>query len=479
MAEEDYTDGWRPGKSFRQDRGGVGGYSGPFEAEVMATTDPTHSGRIEVWIEAFGDENTKDQPSSWTTARYLSPYYGVTPHKKIDANEPNFETNGHSYGMWANVPDPGVRVLVVFSNGERDKCYYIGFIPEPQMNQMIPAIGAKEDVVYSNSAQAEKCAHAVRNPVVEMDKNETSMDKSEFGAIAKPMHSVVAGQMWKQGLLIDPYRGPISSSAQRESPSYVYGISTPGRPIYTAGMFDHEVKAKLESGAVTDTNIVGRRGGHTFVMDDGEVDGTNNLIRLRTSTGHQITMTDDGRSIYIVHANGNTWWELGAEGTIDMYAANSINMRTGGDINMHADKNINIDALENINLHGKKNIVLESDGALELTGKKSFTAYSKAKIGIRSDGTLATDAGGSASFKSGGHTEVKGSTIGLNDGGAASVTAPTPLPQVSYPDATKNDTEGFKSVPDKFKSIVTRAPTHEPWAGHNTGIPNVKPFDKS
>jgi len=479
MAEEDYTDGWRAGKSFRQDRGGVGGYSGPFEAEVMATTDPTHSGRIEVWIEAFGDENTKDQPSSWTTARYLSPYYGVTPHKKIDASVPDFENNGHAYGMWANVPDPGVRVLVVFSNGERDKCYYIGFIPEPQMNQMIPAIGAKEDVAYSNTAQAEKCAHAARKPVVEMDKNQTSMDSSEFGKIAKPIHSVVAGQMWKQGLLIDPYRGPISSSAQRESPSYVYGISTPGRPIYTGGMFDHDVKEKIESGEETDTSIVGRRGGHTFVMDDGEVNGDNNLIRIRTSLGHQITMTDDGRSIYIVHANGNAWWELGAEGTIDGWAANSINLRTGGDFNIHADMNVNIDALEGINLHSKKRIAIESEDALDLTGKKSFTAYSKTKIGIKSDGTLATDAGGAASFKSGGHTEIKGATIGLNDGGAPSVLAPKALPLVSFPDATKNDTEGFKLIADKFKSIVTRAPTHEPWDAHNTGVSNVKPFDES
>jgi len=481
MAEEDYIGGSRVGKSFRQDRGGVVGYSGPFEAEIMCTVDPTHSGRIEVWISAFGDENSKHEPSSWTTARYLSPYYGITNVKKIDTPSPRWEDgNAHSYGLWATVPDTGVKVLVVFSNGERDKCYYIGFIPEPQMNQMVPAIGAKEDVHFNdNPAQEEKFAHAARKPVVEMDKQRASMDDGEFGKIPKPIHSVVASQMWQQGIIIDPFRGPISSSAQRESPSYVYGISTPGRPIYTAGMFDHEVKDLVESGAVTDTSIVGRRGGHTFVMDDGDVNGDNNLVRIRTSHGHQITMTDDGRSIYIVHANGNSWWELGAEGTIDMYAANSINMRSGGEVNIHADTNVNIDALGSVNLHGKKRIAIESDDALDLTGLKSLTAYSKTKLGIKSDGTIATDAGGSASFKSGGHTEIKGSTIGLNDGGAASVTIPTAIPLVSFPDATKNDIEGWKLVPDKFKSIVTRAPTHEPWDAHNKGISDVKPFDKS
>jgi hypothetical protein len=478
MAQEDYIHGQKVDKNFRQDRGGVGGYSGPFEAEVMSTVDPTHSGRIEVWISAFGDENTKDHPASWTTARYLSPYYGVTEHKKIDAPDPNFETTGHAYGMWANVPDPGVKVLVVFSNGDRNKCYYIGFIPEPQMNQMVPAIGAKEDVVYSNAAQEEKTAHAVRSPVVEMDKKEASMKSAEFGNVLKPMHSVVAGQMWKQGLLGDEFRGPISSSAQRESPSYVYGISTPGRPIYSAGMFDHEVKQKLESGEETDTSIVGRRGGHTFVMDDGEVDGKNNLIRIRTSTGHQITMSDDGESIYIVHANGLSWWELGAEGTIDMYAANSINMRSGGEVNIHADTNVNINAGDNINLFSKNNTTLEAENSLVLTGKQNWTGYG-GTIGIKSDGTLAVEAGAGSSFKAGGHTEIKAASIGLNNGSAESVQKPGELSQVNHQDVTKDDTVGFKEQSGKFTSIVSRAPTHEPWSGHNTGITNVKPFDKS
>lgn len=481
MAQEDYTDGWKADKSYRQDKGGVGGYSGPFEAEVMSTVDPTHGGRIEVWIEAFGDENTKHEPSSWTSARYLSPYYGVTPHGKLDgeggAKVPGFENNGHAYGMWANVPDPGVKVLVVFSNGQRDKCYYIGFIPDPQMNQMVPAIGAKENVAYSNVAQAEKCAHADRLPTVEMDKSAASMrggDTGEFGAIDKPMHSVVAGQMWKQGTITDPVRGPISSSAQRESPSYVYGISTPGRPIYTTGMFDHEVREKLKNGDETDTSIVGRRGGHTFVMDDGEVDGANNLIRLRTSQGHQVTLSDDGKSIYIIHANGLTWWELGNEGTIDMYAANSINMRTGGEINMHADKNININA-ENINMHSSKNTAIEATELLTLTGMKDLTVYGKTTLGIKSDGTLAVESGTGTSVKAGGRLELNGATLGLNDGGGTAVTAPTPIQTVSYPDAIKDDTKGFKAEAGKFESIVTRAPTHEPWDGHNAGVSNVKP----
>jgi len=483
MAHNDYIEGFGLAKDFKQDRGGTGGYSGPFEAVVMSTVDPTHSGRIEVWIEAFGDESTKDEPTSWTSARYLSPYYGVTPHGKLDgpdgAAESNWEeANGHSYGMWANVPDPGVRVLVVFSNGQRDKCYYIGFIPEPQMNQMVPAIGAKAqaDVNYSNNSdQKSKLAHAARLPVTEMDKSEASMNRSDFGKVAKPVHPIVAGQMWKQGTIADPIRGPISSSAQRESPSTVYGISTPGRPMYTSGLFDQEVADKLAAGEEVDTSIVGRRGGHTFVMDDGEIDGSNNLIRLRTSEGHQVTLSDDGKSIYIIHANGLVWWELGNEGTIDCYAANSINMRSGGEINFHADTNINFNANGNMNMFSKKNTAIEAGEVLTLNGTKELTAYSSSSIGIKSDGTLGIESASGASLKSGGAMALNGATLGLNDGGGASVPSLTPMQKVSYPDAVIDDTEGFKAEAGKFESIVTRAPTHEPWEGHNAGVSDVKP----
>jgi len=479
MANDDYIDGWKADKSYRQDRGGVAGYSGPFEAEVMSTVDPTHSGRIDVWIEAFGDENTKNEPTSWTTARYLSPYYGVTPHGKIDEAAPtDFENNGHAYGMWMNVPDPGVRVLVMFSNGQRNKCYYIGFIPEPQMNQMIPAIGAKEDVHYNNAAQTEKLAHAARTPVVEMDKSEASMKDLEFGKIPKPIHSVLAGQMWKQGIIADPIRGPISSSAQRESPSYVYGISTPGRPIYSTGMFDHDAKEKIESGEVTDTGIVGRRGGHTFVMDDGDIDGNNNLIRLRTSKGHQVTLSDDGDTIYVIHANGNAWVELGKEGTIDAYAANSINLRSGGEINLHADTNINFNASAKINMFSGATTNIESTD-LSLTGTNKLTAYSQIQVGIKSDGIISTDAGIGTTIKAGGNIVLGGAFINLNDGVTKSVSAPNAIPKVSFPDATQNNTEGFKLVPNTFESVVTRAPTHEPWDGHNTGVSSVKQAGKS
>jgi hypothetical protein len=62
--------------------------------------------------------------------------------------------------------------------------------------------------------------------------------------------------------------------------------------------------------------------------------------------------------------------------------------------------------------------------------------------------------------------KIHGSTLHLNDGGAGpSVTAPAAMPQTSYPDVTKTTDAGWQSEDGQFKSIVTRAPTHEPFKG--------------
>lgn len=475
MSGVNYDYGKKPTKNYRLDKPGVLGHSGPFVAEVMSVYDPTRMGRIRVWIESFSDPDYKDNEQTWFTARYMTPFYGVTEHALLNAPEPNIEENGHAYGMWFTGVDVGTKVLVVFAEGDPNQCYYIGCIPESQMNHMLPAIGAQEDPHYNNSAQEEKCGSANRVPVTEIDRSETSINDPQYTNIAKPVHSFVAGQMWKQGLISDNLRGPISSSAQRESPSTVFGFSTPGRPLYASGMFDHEAAEKIRNGEETDTGIVGRQGGHSFVMDDGDEKSEDKLIRIRTSGGHQLMMNDSGECMYFSHASGNVWLEFGKDGTIDGYAANSINLRTGGELNLHADKDINLNALENIHMYAGKDIIMEAEEKMHLTGKKDFTAYSKVLVGLKSDGTLHTDAGSEASFKSGSTTEIKASQIGLNhEFPASSVKAPREQTQTDFPDAVLDDTDGWKEESSQFKSIVSRAPTHEPYGEHGTGVKNVK-----
>jgi hypothetical protein len=124
-------------------------------------------------------------------------------------------------------------------------------------------------------------------------------------------------------------------------------MSTPGRPVYQGGLGggvngDQDALKELNQETLADLKVIGRRGGHTFVMDDGTLTGNDSLVRIRTSKGHQITMSDDGNCFYITHANGQTWIELGQEGTVDVFATNSVNVRTQGTINLHADQDINM-----------------------------------------------------------------------------------------------------------------------------------------
>ena len=88
-----------------------------------------------------------------------------------------------------------------------------------------------------------------------------------------------------------------------------------------------------------DVTSTKRKKGHSITLDDGDVDGNSQQIRLLSSTGHQILLNDNEGVIYIGHKTGKSWIELGKDGQIDIYGQDSINFRTK-DFNFHADGNI-------------------------------------------------------------------------------------------------------------------------------------------
>ena len=409
------------GEGYKFDRGGTPAEFGPYIGRIMNNVDPTRSGRLQVYIEQFGGSNPKDK-SLWRTVSYVPPFYGVTPHTGTNVGTGTFTGNQQSYGMWFTPPDVGTRVICIFVAGDPNQGYYIGCVPEEGITHMLPAIGSSKKFQLSDSQKA-LLGSATQLPVTEI--NNTNLKISEnprFFDQAKPVHSVVAAEMLQQGLINDTVRGPINSNSQRESPSSAYGITTPGRPIYQGGLAESDIKQKLQSGAVKpqDLKIIARRGGHSIVMDDGDLEGKDNLVRIRTSKGHQITMSDDGNCFYIVHANGQTWIELGVEGTVDVYATNSVNVRTQGTINLHADKDINIYAKENFNVKAST-IKIEGDKSFDLLSTSAIKMYSKADIGITADGSLVLKNGSSGGWDAGDSLVLVAGTIDLNGG-----TAPSP-----------------------------------------------------
>lgn len=476
MAESVQRSRGRP-SNYKLDRGGVPAEGGPFLGVVKSNVDPTRSGRLQVYIEAFADGGaaSADDDSKWTTVSYLPSFFGQTPlpnaaggNKEIGS----YPGNQNSYGMWFTPPDLGVTVMCIFVNGDRSQGYYIGVVPDQGIGHMVPAIGAENNYKVNNANQETYFANATRLPVTEINTfNDAIKNNPRFFDQPKPVQSVVAAAMFQQGLIDDPERGPIRSSSQRETPSAVFGVSTPGIPIYQGGMAPNDIRKKLNAGEIkpNQAKVIGRVGGHSVLLDDGDLDGNNAMIRLRSSKGHQIMMNDTDNFFYFIHANGQTWLEFGVEGTVDIYSTNSVNVRTKGDINLHADRDINMFAGRNVNIKSGEAMQLEASTSLTMQAQEDVTVYSKATIGIKADGTLTLNSA-SGGWGADGTIAIKGGTVDINGGAAGTVNTPNPIVKTILDDTEFDTSTGWQVLPDALESIVSRAPTHEPYPYHNKGV---------
>jgi hypothetical protein len=473
-------------KNFKMDRGGMPAEFGPFTGLVMSTVDPTRAGRLRVYIEAFADGGASgmDDETKWTTVSYMPSFFGSTPvDSKTGVNDKigEYPGNSNSYGMWFTPPDVGVTVVCIFVNGDRSQGYYIGVIPEDGLGNQVPAVApgtSKYDI--GNENQKEYFGDAIRLPVTEINiNNEGIFNDPKFYDATKPVHGYVAQGMFQQGLIDDLERGTITSSSQRETPSAVFGISTPGIPIFQGGMKPNDIRKKLNAGEIKpgDAQVIGRVGGHSIVMDDGNLEGDNALFRLRTSKGHQITMSDTGNFFYIIHANGQTWLEFGVEGTVDVFSTNSVNIRTNGDINLHADRDINMFAGRNLKMKSMETMQIESQTDIVIDAQTDITLYSKATVGVKADGTLTLNSTG-GSWGGGSSLVFKAGAIDLNGPAAGTVKTPNPITKTKLDDTKFSTSKGWELDPEALESICNRAPTHEPYPYHNKGVDVQTEFEK-
>ena len=462
---------------YKFDRGSQPTEMGPYIGTVVNNVDPTRSGRLQVYIDEFGATDKNGAPNLtdetlWRTVSYCPPFYGSTVQSGTTTGVGTYPGNSNSYGMWFTPPDIGVQVLCFFVAGDPSQGYYVGCVPVNGINHMIPAIGSATNYQIGNPSQQTYLASAKQLPVTEINEgNQAISQNPKFFDQSKPVQSVVAGTFLQQGLIGDPIRGPINSSSQRESPSSVYGISTPGKPIYQGGLDPKTIQAQLNSGAVKpqDIVVIGRQGGHTLVMDDGDLTGNTALVRIRTAKGHQITMSDDGNCFYITHANGQSWVELGQNGTIDLYSTNSVNVRTQGTLNLHADQDINMYAGGSIRLKSKNQLKLEGTAGITMFSSQSISMYGKSKLGLRSDGVLALQ-GKTSSWSGGGSLNLSAGVINLDGAATQPVSPVTTMTGYSLPNTVFETGAGWVSQNGTLPTIVTRAPTHEPYAGHNSGV---------
>lgn len=452
-------------------------------ATVMVNVDAQMLGRIQVYWNDSSGLGAND-PKNWQIARQLLPFGGYCDDRGSTEDYGSTNSNPYSWGSWSSPPDVGSRVLCIFEQGKNDEGYYLGVVPRVGRMRTIPTIPKTSDpvkAVATNQKQAESFGGAEGLPVGLPNPNFPVL-LGQLLTGASPIHVYQAYTYHTQGTLRDNVRGPLTSSAERESPSRVgWGVITPGRPVYKKDASDSEAKAFFDNPdveAAGDYEIIGRKGGHSIVMDDGTSGGIDNLIRIRTAGGHQILMRDDkGTETLSILAKEGHYIELGAGGTIDIWAPNSINLSTGGDLNLHAERDINIHARNNLRMMSASgDTSMESGANFNQTVKKDATHWSGKNWTTRSEGGWATAAAGEASIETPQKVVIVGSDrINLNTGGP-SITPQQPPPlELKQHYGTKLSPAGWLSVVGKLLSICTRLPVHLPWPGAGTKLPGIVP----
>jgi hypothetical protein len=457
---------------------------GPYVGIVKNNRDSARMGRLKVLIPSIhGDLSVKED--QLITCEYLSPFYGSKTTKYIDKSDPNnYKSSQHSYGMWFVPPDIDTKVLVIFAEGQVEQAYWIGCIQDAFINHMVPGIAASTNtnITATGSESGEQSKQSLYGtdtlPSGEINKLSQSRVDSKFtkSTISQPIHPQ-AELLRQQGLIQDTVRGTTSSSARRESPSQVYGISTPGRkdpssPQRPVGAEDSKIK-----------DIVDRLTGHTFVMDDGDENGDNQLIRLRSASGHQILLNDSAGVVYISNGSGNAWMEFSANGAIDIYAGGSVSMRSAGDMNFHSDGNINMFAKNQIKMSAVSKMVLD---ALLIQQHADYDIQLQATVGSITAkapaGNIISYAGQQQIHMASGQHHLTGSQVHFNSIGTNSNIVST-IQRTSVLDASGTGTkrelipdvitaEKYKSGPLEITQNANvsmsgmRVPTHEPYPYH-------------
>lgn len=476
---------------------------GPYIGIVKGYGDNSGMNRVAVYIPAISqqrisgaDHSKKTELESNTIICSLAlPYYGRT---NFGSQGSEYQKTTKAYGMWLPTPDIDTQVLVVFAEGKMDNGYIISYVPDALMLHMVPGIASSpafipNDKTNSTSTTSPK----FEVPVAEYNKLTASAigPDTPWKNIPKPVHPLYS-TLLDQGLELDYFRGLTTSSAQRETPSNVFGISTPG-PLDREGPSHYQglVKEPTDPGYKWSSS---RKSGHTFVMDDGDNKGNNQLIRLRTGTGHQVLLSDDGGAIYVGTASGNAWAELRNDGSVDVFSAKDVSVHAEGNVNMLADVDVNIQAGEDINLLAGHNFKIETNkenvegkghahiyingnmkqyaaGTFNLSSEGWFNITATEAVSITSSACIYAKSGGGAKYPIKLNTEA---------GNIAEKPSQMVTRESNWVNKEASNTYGGKrwavDGSYSYRTVMERVPMHEPDPRiNNSKRKDPKPWDGS
>lgn len=491
--------------------------SGPYLAKIVSILDPKYMGNLEVQLmRQVGNEPRREGQT--IIVKYASPFWGST---NVDFNSTENTYNGtqKAYGWWAVPPDVGSTVLVIFVEGDIKQGYWIACIPNLDINFTVPGFASTSFHVDGEEE---------RVPVGEFNKKHEQALPKDTTKVKKAQHPFT-NQLKEQGLLKDDIRGTTTSSSRRDLPSMVFGLSTPGPldkdgPTGKIGKKEHEAATPIS-----------RLGGSSFVLDDGDdkferkksaSEGPpdyasveqgekgewkiphNELIRIRTRSGHQILLHNSEDLIYIGNSRGTAWIELTSDGKIDIFCEDSMSIHTKQDFNFFADRDINMEAGRNFNIKVakemhthvledhilmidknqkiqikmKKHETIEQEllqrviGNVDVMHSSNYKQYTGGDYDTLVNGHIYMTSGGSNETQAGGNIIETAPQIHMNGPGAATAAnaqeaeKPQKLKTYSLPDQ-----EGQKLV----ESILRRLPIKEPWPHHENLDPTEFKPDKT
>lgn len=449
------------------------GNKGIYKGIVQKIDTATRSGRLYVYVEGFSTATAND-PKGWILVEYASPFSGRTLGSQIwpgALNKTNdFTYTKQSYGFFMTPPDIGGVVLCCFPENNSTSGYWFACVTPDLGKGMIPAIGGvKLDKIDPISVPPNLQNYLVPGgiyPAGEFNENDNKVFTSNWAKEAlRPLHVPKFVKLVQQGLQNDLNgRGTITSSVQRDPISSVFGFSTPGRPTNDPAN-DPTLSNRLATGDFNPEEFIAmnRVGGHSLTMDDGDVYGKSNLVKLRTAAGHQIFMNDTDGFMYIANSNGTAWVELTKEGDILVFGARDFSLRTYGNIMMHTNKIVSINAgLFNVKAQAMQ---VETQSTI-LNSEASIRAYGGS---VSVEGLMGVNivGGNSVGITGGAKVNIVGGLVALNSGPPTGLKSlaqgPTKLTQYSLAETLPDNVLGWTVQTNKLFSINNKVPTHEPY----------------
>lgn len=353
---------------------------GIYLGRVANNLDPHRMGFCEVEIISNSRAgSTAGSRGEVIVARYTSPFAGQSSYATTGESS-LYEESQNSYGMWMVPPDVGIQCLVCVTEGGEGEAFILSYMWDMYANQnMFNNMEASynKKTVDAWESVVDKHARGKNNKVPTWFNLKTRDQLEDFAGVREHLELSTT----------------VTSGARRDTPSQVYGISTPGhfahwgpksRRIYTQNVGeDAQEFFKM------------RVGGHSIIMDDGmpgftrksppwwghrDYEGTppwnvnldpdespqigtptnsgenkgyyldaylHEHMRIQTRTGHRIIMHNSEDFIHIMHGNGMSWINMSSNGKIDVFAKDGVHIGS-----QSLDGSKEIDGQSQINLHG-------------------------------------------------------------------------------------------------------------------------------